>query len=151
MAKYIQIVGTPEGSTQFASMAPNFPVKAGAVSSILNGYLVIQDGSNAGYFAAAPDTTDTDSFIFGVANAPSTDTVAADGVVNVYRGTRILARMFAKTAGSLVSTMVGSKFILDVTSGNYTFDQGTTTKGFIHLLEILDAVTGECLVEIYTS
>ena len=151
MAKVIEVIGSPEGSTQFAALPSALTVKAGTTASIGRGFLVVDDTGNAGYSAAAADGTASTADILGVANGPSNETASADGVVNIVTAPRIMARMFAKTAGSLTEAMKNDKFILDVTSGNYTFDQATTTNGFIRLIDILDTTTGECLVEIYTS
>ena len=84
MANVIKVLGTPSGNGANLSASMPFPaagykVKAGTTGSILPGYLVIKDGSNAGYVKAAPDATDSTSVILGVAADTSTETASVGG------------------------------------------------------------------------
>jgi len=153
MARVIRVIGTPDGGRTDVTALPatGLKVKAGAASSIKKGNLVIKDGSNAGYVCVAADATDTDSVIVGVALADSTETASVDGYVDVFYAPEIYVEIFAKTPGSLVATMLYSKFILDVTSGSHTLDQGTTTKGFITLIDYNNTTEGKCIAKIACS
>ena len=152
MAKVLKVRGGLAGQ-QIANPFPvTLPVFAGAVGSILPGYLVIVDGSHAGYCKAAADACDTDSTILGVANSTSTDTVAADGTVTIDAAPVMMLEAYVKTAASLTTAMVlTNKYILDVTSGSYTVDQGTTSKGLFKIVQILDSTTGLILCTLATN
>ena len=150
MAKVINVINTTDG--QFPkTFNVELKVKSGTTSSILPGYLVIKDGSNAGYAAAAPDGTDTDDTILGVAVSTSNETGSADGVVQVVTGPRLLVQIFAKTPGSLATALLLDNYALDVTSGNYTLDQGTTTKGIFRLVSYDNTTSGLCTASIACS
>jgi len=41
-----------------------------------------------------------------------------------------------------------NKYVLDVTTGNYTLDQGTTTKGLFRLLDFDNTTDGNCTASI---
>lgn len=151
MARLIQVIGTLDGNVQTSSMIQTLPVKSGAVASIKTGYLVIKDGSNAGYVAAAPDATDSDSVILGVALCDSSDTASADGVVTIVAASVLLIKIFAKTPGSLAATMPFSKYILDVTAGSYTLDQATTTKGIFRMISYDNTSNGLCIATLATN
>lgn len=145
--KVINVINTTDG--QFPkTFNTTLLVKSGTVSSIIPGYLVIKDGSNAGYAAAAPDGTDTDDTILGVAVSTSTETASADGVVEVVTAPRLLVQIFAKTPGSLATSLLLDNYALDVTSGNYTLDQGTTAKGIFRLVGYDNTTTGLCTASI---
>lgn len=128
--------------------AAGFKVKAGTAGSILPGYLVIKDGSNAGYAKAAADATDNTSVILGVAISTSTETAAADGNVNVTWDQNLVVEIYAKTPGSLATSKLLSSYILDVTSGAYKLDEATTTNGFIRLLDYDNTTSGKCIAVI---
>lgn len=144
MAKVIQAVGALDGTSNLPTFKQELDVKAGAVGSIKAGYLVIKDAGNAGYVAAAADGTASTSVILGVALSDSTDTVAADGKVFIATSPTLVVKLFAKTPANLVATMKYDKFVLDVTSGNYTLDQGTTTNGIFRLMSFDNVTNGEC-------
>lgn len=149
MANVIKVLGTPSGNGANLSASMPFPaagykVKAGTTGSILPGYLVIKDGSNAGYVKAAPDATDSTSVILGVAADTSTETASVDGNVHVISAPVLLVELAAKTPASLATSKLLSKYILDVTSGNYTLDQATTTNGIFTLHDYNDTTTGIC-------
>lgn len=150
MAKLISVVNTGEGGV------PNvFPisldVKSGTTGSIQPGMLVIKDGSNAGYVAAAPDGTASPSVIVGVAASTSTETASADGTVDVYYDDVLWVEIYAKTPANLVQSMLYSKYILDVTGGNYTLDQATTTNGFITMMDFDNTTDGLCRALLHCS
>ena len=151
MANVIEVLNDLEGQP-----TPNFsvtaPVKAGAVGSILPGYLVIVDGGNAGYVKAAADACASTSLVVGVASSTSTDTVAADGTVTFVTAPVLFIRIHAKTPANLTAAMVWTdKYILDVSSGAYTLDQGTTTNGIFTIVKYPDTnftTTGVCLATV---
>jgi len=148
MAKLIEVISLEGGAVAPTFLKP-LDVKTGTVSSIKVGYLVMEDGSNPGYYKAAPDTTDTDDTITGVANIDSTETAAADGVVDVVKGDRrLICRMKATTPGNLAITVIGTKCTLDVSAGDYTVDENDTTKGFIEILDYDNTTDGNCIVAI---
>lgn len=148
MSKLIQVVNQI-GGQPVATFTKPLEVKSGTSGSILPGYLVIADGSNPGYVKAAADACDTDSVIVGVANSTSSETASADGTVTVEAAPVLFVKIKAKTPASLVATMrYTNKYILDVTSGNYTLDQGTTTKGLFRLLDFDNTTDGNCLASI---
>lgn len=151
MANVIKVVNQLGGQQVVNSTPLTLPVKSGTTASIQPGYLVIKDGSNDGYWKAAADACDTDTAIkMGIARSASTETASADGTVEIDTAPFLYVKMKAKTPGSLASTMRGDSFILDVTSGNYTLDQGTTTKGFLALVNYDNTTDGNCDVIIPT-
>ena len=131
---------------------PTYPVKAeivaGTAASVKTGYLVIEDGGNAGYDKAAPDATDSTSTIKGIAAGESTETAALDGRVEIVRAPVIIARMKATTPGNLARTVINTKCTLDVSSGSYTVDENDTSNGFIKILDYDNTTDGNCIVEI---
>lgn len=150
MAKLISVTNTGEGGV------PNvFPisldVKSGTVSSIKAGTLVVKDGSNAGYVAAAADGTASTAVVVGVAASDSSETASADGQVNVYSDANLIATMFAKTPANLVQSMKYAKYILDVTGADTTLDQATTTNGFITMMDYDNVTDGNCNVIIHCT
>ena len=149
MANTISVINQIPGQP-VATFMKALEVKAGGSgASILPGYLVIADGSNPGYVKAAPDATDTDSVIVGVASSTSTETASVDGTVLVEAAPVLFVSLKAKTPANLVATMrYTNKYILDVTSGNYTLDQGTTTKGLFRLINFDNTTDGNCLASI---
>lgn len=137
------------GGQPVATFKKPLEVKAGTAASIKPGYLVIADGSNPGYVKAAPDATDTDSAVVGIASSESTETASLDGTVLVEAAPVLLVRLKAKTPGSLLATMkYTNKYILDVINGNYTLDQATTTKGLFRLLDFDTTTDGNCLASV---
>lgn len=157
MAKVIRVIGDLSGSRTDVAALPGgystggtpsqggFLVKAGTAASIQEGYLVIKDGSNAGYAKAAADACDSTAVILGVATSASTETAAADGYVTVQWMQNLLVEIYAKTPASLAISKLISSYILDVTSGNYKLDEATTTNGFIRLLSYDNTTDGKCL------
>jgi hypothetical protein len=140
------------GATFTNSFITTLKVKAGAAASIKPGYLVIVDGGNAGYVKAAADACDSDAKILGVANSESTDTVVADGVVTIDAAPVLLVAIKAKTPANLTAAMTfTNKYILDVTSGAYTLDQGTTTKGIFTLVSFDNVTDGNCIATLATN
>ncbi len=151
MAKLIQVVNEL-GGQPVATFQTTLPVKAGAVSSILPGYPVIVDGSNAGYCKAAPDNMTTSDVFLGIANSTSTDTVAVDGTVTIEAAPVMVVAIKAKTPGSLTAAMkLTNKYTIDLTSSNYTLDQGTTTNGVLKLITFDNITDGNCLATIDTN
>lgn len=149
MAKTIQTFQVLGGEAVPTFML-QLPVKAGGSGgSILPGYLVIADGSNAGYVKAAPDATISTDLIVGVANAQSTETASVDGFVTFEAAPVLIVKIKAKTPANLVSTMkFTNKYQLDVTSGNYTLDQGTTTNGIFRLIDFDNTTDGNCIASV---
>lgn len=158
MAKVIRVIGNLSGTrTDVAALPgggiqnpgqPGFLVKAGTAASISTGFLVIKDGSNAGYVKAAPDATDNTSVIFGVATSNSTETASADGYVTVSWDQNLIVEIFAKVPGSLATSKLNASYILDVTAGAYKLDEATTTNGFIRLLSYDNTTNGKCIAVI---
>lgn len=147
MAKVINVINTPDG--QFPKTFPvTLKVKSGTVKSILPGYLLIKDAGNAGYAMAAPDNTDTDDVVLGVAMSASTETASADGTVEFQTASTLLVQIFAKTPASLTEAMKYDVYTLNVASGAYTLDQATTTKGIFRLFNFDDITNGLCLATI---
>ena len=145
MAKLVKVLGTFPASTNVATFPVKLPVYAGAASSIKAGMLVITDGSHAGYWKAAPDATDTDTFVnAAVAAGDSTETASANGVVEVIVAPRLMVEVLAKTPANLTAAMKGVAFILDVSGGDYTLDQATSTKGIFNILDFDNTTTGTC-------
>ncbi len=124
-------------------------VIAGTTSSIQPGMLVVTDGSNAGYVAAAPDDTDSTFEVWGVCSEASTETASADGTVNVLAAPVLLVNIFAETPGSLVQTMkVTNRYVLGVSGGDYTLDQSTTTNGIFKLINYDNTTSGLCVASV---
>lgn len=145
MASVIKVASSL-GGNPVNTLRVTAPVKSGAAASIKAGYLVIVDGDNAGYCKAAADACDTDSLVVGVALQDSTDTASADGVVVLASAPQMVVELKAKTPANLVATMKWTnKYILDVTSGAYTLDQGTTTKGIFTLIDYDNTTDGNCI------
>lgn len=150
MARLIQTLNNGDGGFP-VPFTQDFDVYAGAVGSIIPGMLVISDASHPGYVIAAPDATDTDDIIVGVACSTSTDTVAGNGTVSIETAPYLLVNIFAKTPGSLTQALKLDLYNLDVTAGSYTLDQGTTTKGIFRLFEYDNTTTGKCIASIKCS
>lgn len=151
MAKVIQVVNSLQGAA-VASFPNALPVKAGAVGSILPGYPVIVDSGNAGYCKAAPDNMTTADVFLGIASSTSTDTVAADGTVNLEAAPVMIVKIKAKTPANLTAAMcLTNKYTIDLTSANYTLDQGTTTNGVLKLISFDNTTDGNCLATIDTN
>lgn len=149
MSKLIQVVNQV-GGQPVATFQKALEVKAGGSGgSILAGMLVIADGSNPGYVKAAPDGAASTDVVVGVANGASTETASVDGTVTVEAAPVLFVKLFAKTPASLVSTMkYTNKYTLDVTAGDYTLDQGTTSNGIFRLIDFDNTTTGTCLASI---
>jgi len=151
MANVIKVLNSLSGQPVY-SFPVTLKVKAGAVGSILPGYLVIVDGGNAGYVKAAADTCDSDAKILGIASSTSTDTVGADGTVTIDTAPVLYVELFAKTPANLTAAMTfTNKYILDVTSSNYTLDQGTTSKGIFTLVDYDNVTNGLCHATLATN
>ena len=146
MAKVIRVMGDLSGTrTDVANLpAAGFKVKSGTTSSIKKGYLVIKDGSNAGYAKAAADGTASTSVILGIATGDSNETASADGNVNVAWLQNLVVEIFANTPGSLATSKLLSQYTLKVSGGSYLLDEATTTNGFIRLLDYDNTTNGKC-------
>ena len=110
----------------------NFRVEAGAVGSILAGEPVMIGGTGNNYVIPMTDATPaagTDRMI-GIAQNQSSDTVAADGIVQVYMVHPDVTVMRAKakvpasidTDAELLAILNDSK-LFDLTGGVYTIDE----------------------------
>jgi len=144
MAAVIKVINTPDGQFPKTFIRKGV-VKAGSVESIKPVYLIIKDSGNAGYAIAAPDATASTAEVLGVATSTSNDTASADGTFEFVTGAALLVEIKAKTPGSLVSTMLYDQYTLDVTSGAYTLDQGTTTNGIFRLFDFDNTTDGNCI------
>jgi len=151
MANVIDVLGSLDGVANTPNFRTTLAVKAGAISTIKRGYLVIKDGGNAGYAKAAADACDTDQIILGVALSDSTDTVAADGTVEIIAAPVMYVKLKATIPANLVATMKYSVFILDVTAGSYTLDQATSTKGLFRLISFDNVTDGNCIATLKTN
>lgn len=148
MSKLIQVVNQI-GGQPVATFQKPMEVKAGTSGSILPGMLVIADASNPGYVKAAPDNTISTDLAVGIANSTSSETASLDGTVNVEGAPVLFVKLFAKTPASLLAAMrYTNKYTLDVTGGNYTLDQGTTTNGIFRLIDFDSTTNGQCLASI---
>lgn len=150
MANVIKVLGTPTGNGANVSASMPFPavgfkVKSGTAGSIVPGALVIKDGSNAGYAKAASDGTASTSVILGVAADTSDETASDDGNIHVISAPVLLVSLKAKTPASLATALLLDKYVLDVTSGNYTLDQGTSTNGIFRLMDYDNTTDGNCI------
>lgn len=151
MSNLIQVVNSLQGAA-IATFPITLPVKAGAVGSILPGYPVIVDASNAGYCKAAVDNMSTSDVFLGIANSVSTDTVGVDGTVTLEAAPVMIVKIKAKTPASLTAAMVlTGKYTIDLTGGNYTLDQGTTTNGVLKLISFDNTTSGTCFASIDTN
>lgn len=147
MAKRFEVIGILDGGGE-SIVIPPLPVKAGAAASIASaGIPVIVDGSNAGYAKVGADPVISTDNLLGISSGMSTDTASADGTVQIYAGSKLLIKAYAKTPASLTAAKVltANKYQLDLTNGDWTFDESTTTNGVFKLLQILDSTTGLCL------
>ncbi len=151
MAKVIQ-VQSALGGEAVPTFPKALPVKAGAVGSILPGYPVIVDSGNAGYCKAAPDNMTTSDVFLGIANSQSTETVSVDGTVTLEAASVMVVAIKAKTPASLTAAMkLTNKYTIDLTSSNYTLDQGTTTNGVLKLVDFDNTTDGNCIATIDTN
>lgn len=151
MAKLINVLSSLDG-VQVATHQVQLKVKDGTTASIKAGMLVIRDGSNAGYVKAAADACDTDSLILGVANSDSTETSTAVGYVTVEAAPVMVVRMKAKTPANLTQALcLTNRYILDVTSGSYTIDTATTTKGIFTIVSFDNTTDGNCIATFSTN
>ena len=113
--------------------------------------LVITDAGHAGYWKAAPDaTSDTTTINAGIARSESTETVAANGTVEIDTAPVLLVKIKAKAPGSLTAAMKGVAWILDVTAGDYTLDQGTSANGIFNILDYDNTTDGNCTCTLTT-
>ena len=146
MAKSIKVLGQ-FGGKQVANPYPvTVPVILGTAASIKPGMLVITDGSNPGYWMAAPTATDTDTAInVGVATSTSTETAGVDGTVTMDTSQVMIVSIKALDPTALATAKKGVAWILDVSvGGDYTLNQGTSTKGIFNILDYDNAVDGNC-------
>lgn len=112
-----------------------FDVVAGAAASIEAGDLVIVDGSNPGYVKKAADGAASTARWVGRAVKASTDTVAADGVVEVeYHPNGLIVRGLATTPGNFAQSIVGTRVTLDVSTGVQKVDENDTSNGVLEVI-----------------
>jgi len=127
MSKVIEIHDSPYSAVPTMKCQ----VAAGAAATIAIGTPVKKSGTATQYVVPCVDgdlTIATDQTFMGFAASTSTDTAAADGVLEVYIPlTGIVYKGKAKTA-SLANTqteidaMVGDAYVLDLTTGDWTID-----------------------------
>ena len=151
MANVIQVVNSLEGEQAVPTFTYSLPVKSGTVSSVLPGYLVIKDGGNAGYVKAAPNATASTSVVLGIACSTSSETAAADGTVDIITAPTLTVALKAKTPGNLTAAMPFAVYILDVTAGSYTLNQGTTVNGIFRLISYDNTTNGNCIATLSTN
>lgn len=151
MAKTIKVLSQLGGQQVVNPFPITVPVKSGTAASIKPGMLVITDNGNAGYWKAAADACSTVLGInMGVATSDSTETAGADGTVTIETAPVLLISIKAKTPGSLTAAMKGIAYILDVSGGDYTLDQGTATAGIFNILDFDNIVDGNCICTLTT-
>lgn len=151
MAAKIKVLNSLEGTQAAPTYTFSMPVKSGAASSIKAGYLVVKDGSNAGYVAAAADETASTAVILGVAVSDSTDTASADGTVDIVTAPVLTVAIKAETPGDLAATKLFAKYTLTVDSGAYLLDEGTTTNGIFRLVSYDNTTDGNCIATLATN
>lgn len=147
MAKLIEVYGSLGGAAVPTDPIPK-TIKAGVLTSVRVGYLVKEDGGNAGYYLAGANGDSSSATIKGVACTDSLDTVAADGNVDIVSAPTLICRMKATTPGNLARSVIGTKCTLDVSSGDYTVDENDTSSGFIEILSYDNTTDGNCIVAI---
>ena len=126
------VVGTRDGSV---AVTAEFDVILGAASTISAGQLVTVDGGNAGYALLAANGASTDETWIGIAVADSTETVAADGVVQVmYAPSGLIVRGAPHTPGNLAQAIIDTSVILSVAAGVQTIDENDVTKGVLTIV-----------------
>lgn len=144
----------PKDPSKIAGQVQRFLVKAGSAASIKAGEPVIQNtGGDAEYVKVAGASITTSDTFVGIAMTNSTDTATVDGYVDVWvPDASSVIRGYAKTKGSLASTVRLTKVVIDLTTGTFTIDESTTTNGFMLIVDY-DADTGivDCLLDMTES
>lgn len=113
-------------------------VIAGVVGSIVAGDLVVPDDGNAGYVRlGANGDTSTIALRTYVAVSTSTDTVAADGTVELVWAPNMVLQGTATTPANLIQAVIDTKVTLDVAAGVQTIDENDTTTGFMRIMRPL--------------
>ena len=133
-------ITNPEKQT---SRTSQYDVKAGAVASIEVWKVVIKDGSNAWYVTtkATGQITSADEIV-GVAASTSTDTIAADGTIQVQDDVAVLEfEAKAHTPGNLTQAIKGTKVTIDCAAGVQTIDENQTT-AWVAVITDFDADAG---------
>ena len=106
-------------------------VSSGGAATIAIGTPIKKGGTSAANVVPCVDgvlTIGTDQPFMGIAASTSTDTAAADGVVEIYRPLPgVIYKIKAKTASlantaAEIAAMVGDAYALDLTSGDWTLD-----------------------------
>jgi len=122
-----------------------FAVASGAAASIAIGDIV--EIAN-GYAAVSADGgMAAGNLLTGLAISTSTDTAAADGVVNVlYSTSGLIVEGLATTAGNLVTAVLFDKVSLDVAAGVQKVDENAAGAMLIYELDSDSATTGICRV-----
>lgn len=137
------IVGTVDGGE---ATSREFAVVAGAASSIAKGDLVVIDAGNAGYVAKGANGASNSVRWLGMAKSDSTDTVGADGVVDVaYHPSGLIVRGVPTTAGNLAQGIFNTLVTLDVTTGVQTVDENDTANG---VLSVWDYNTDDSTIDV---
>ena len=110
-------------------------VKSGAAASIEVGDLVRDDDGNAGYVKKCANG-DTSTLVprCYIAVGASTDTVAADGTVQLLTGPQMVIEGLATTPANLLQAVIDTKVTLDVAAGVQKVDENDTTTGFMRIL-----------------
>ena len=109
-------------------------VKAGAVGSIAKGDLVIPDDGNAGYVRKIADgEVVAAAYRVYLAISDSSDTVAADGTVELEYAPGMILEGTATTKANLVQAVIDTKVTVDVAAGVITVDENDTTNGFLRI------------------
>lgn len=152
MSKIIKTIEQLGGQQISNSFPVTVPVKAGALASINPGNLVVRDPTNTGYWKVVGNgATAGDINCAGVAKSISTDTVGADGVVDLEVAGNMMCSIPALTPGSLAATGVGYKAVIGFSGGNTTYNQSTATNGFMTLVSYDDTTNGNCVVVFATN
>jgi len=126
------VIGTRDGSQ---SVTAEFDVYKGAASTIVAGDIVSVNGGQAGYVLLGADALSSDDTWIGMAVSTSTETVAANGTVQVmYSPAGLILRGTPTTPGNLAQAIIGTKVTLDVNAGVQTVDENDTTKGVMTVI-----------------
>lgn len=119
-----------------------FPVAAGAIGTIEDG-MMAAIASNAAAEAANGATA-----FSGIAANLSTDTMAAAGIVRLFRSPVLRFEGFAQTPGNLSGSTLLTLVTLDVSGTDHLIDENDVTNGFIRIIaQNIRGIAGLCLCE----
>ena len=151
MAKTLKVANCLQGEGAFPTFLYNLPVFAGTATSIKAGDLVIKDAGHAGYVSVAATGCDSTSVILGVASRDSTDTVAANGTVDVWAGKVLVLRVKAAVPANLAASLLFDKYCLNVSGSDFTLDESNNTNGIMRLISYDNTTDGNCIATLATN